>query len=139
MAAPLRLYGLKALVTNAASGIGEAASRTLIKHGATVLAVDTANSGVEQHYKSVKGIEGMSANLTDPLRMPALIEAAMEKLGGIDILIIDFPLHIEAPLDDADEKLDSLLQSRADLRRRTLRPCPRGRSLLYRSLRTRRP
>jgi NAD(P)-dependent dehydrogenase (short-subunit alcohol dehydrogenase family) len=115
MAAPLRLYGLKALVTNAASGIGEAASRTLIKHGATVLAVDTANSGVEQHYKSVKGIEGMSANLTDPLRMPALIEAAMEKLGGIDILIIDFPLHIEAPLDDADEKLDSLLQSRADL------------------------
>jgi NAD(P)-dependent dehydrogenase (short-subunit alcohol dehydrogenase family) len=115
MAAPLRLYGLKALVTNAASGIGEAASRTLVKHGAAVLAVDTVNSGVEQHYKSVKGIEGMSANLTDPARMPALVEQSVEKLGGIDILIVDFPLPVEAPLDDADGKLDSLLQTRADL------------------------
>ena len=115
MAAPKRLYGLKALVTNAASGIGEAVSRTLVKHGATVLAVDTVNSGVEQHYKSVKGIEGISANLTDPARMPALIEAAVENLGGIDILIVDFPLHVEAPLGDDDGKLDSLLQSRADL------------------------
>ena len=37
MGDPLRLYGLNALVTNAASGIGEAISRTLIKHGAKVL------------------------------------------------------------------------------------------------------
>ena len=70
MAAPLRLYGLKALVTNAASGIGEAASRTLVKHGAAVLAVDTVNSGVEQHYKSVKGIEGMSVRFADIPSIP---------------------------------------------------------------------
>ena len=40
MAEPLRLYGMKALVTSAAGGIGEAVARTLIKHGAEVLAVD---------------------------------------------------------------------------------------------------
>ena len=115
MATPHRLYGLKALVTNAAGGIGEAASRTLIKHGARVLAVDTANSGVEQHYKSVKGIDGLSANLTDATRMPALIETAVERLGGIDILINDFPLYVEAPLRDGDAQLDKLLELRADL------------------------
>ena len=49
MGDPLRLYGLKAIVTNAGGGIGEAVARTLIKHGAKVLAVDSANSGVEQH------------------------------------------------------------------------------------------
>ena len=49
MADPLRLYGLNALVLNAGSGIGEASARTLIKHGATVLAVDTNNSGIENH------------------------------------------------------------------------------------------
>lgn len=115
MGDPLRLYGLKALVTNAGGGIGEAISRTLIKHGATVLAVDTSNSGVEQHFASVKGIDGHSANLTDATRMPALIEEAVERLGGIDMLINDFPLPVEAPLADGDAQLDRLLESRADL------------------------
>jgi len=115
MGDPLRLYGLKALVTNAGNGIGEAISRTLIKHGTTVLAVGTNNSGVEQHFASVKGVEGFSANLTDATRMPALIEAVVERLGGIDILINDFPLQVKAPLGDGDAQLDRLLESRADL------------------------
>jgi 3-oxoacyl-[acyl-carrier protein] reductase len=115
MGDPLRLYGLKALVINAGSGIGEAVSRTLIKHGCAVLAVDTVNSGVEQHFASVKGIDGYSANLTDATRMPALIEEAVERLGGIDILITDFPLQPEAPLSGGDAKLGKLLETRADL------------------------
>jgi len=115
MGAPLRLYGLKALVTSAASGIGEAISRTLVKHGTTVLAADTINSGVEQRYSSVKGVDGFPANLTDATRMPALIEEAVDRLGGIDILINEFPLHAEAPLRDGDAQLDKLLDSRADI------------------------
>jgi 3-oxoacyl-[acyl-carrier protein] reductase len=115
MGDPLRLYGLKALVTSAGSGIGEAVSRTLIKHGAAVLAVDTANSGVEQHFSAVKGVDGFSSNLTDAMRMPALVEEAVERLGGIDILINDFPLQPDAPLSDGNAGLDKLLGTRADL------------------------
>jgi len=115
MGEPLRLYGLKALVTNAASGIGEAISRTLIKHGATVLAVDSPNSGVEQHFVSVKGIDGHTASLNDVSRLPALVEEALDKLGGIDILVNEFLLSAEAPLADGDNQLDELLQTRADL------------------------
>jgi len=115
MADPLRLYGLRALVTNAASGIGEAVARTLIKHGANVLAVDTVNSGVEQHYASVKGIDGHTSSLTEPARMPALTEDAVDHLGGIDILVNDFPLQPDAPLAEGDAALDKLLESRADL------------------------
>jgi len=111
----LRLYGLNALVTNAASGIGEAISRTLIKHGARVLAVDTANSGVEQHFRSVKGIEGHSASLTDATRMPALVEYAVSHLGGLDILVNEFPLNAETPLVDGDAQLGNLLEARAEL------------------------
>mgnify|MGYP000570838953 CR=1 FL=1 len=51
MGEPLRLYGLNALVLNAADGIGEAIARTLVKHGATVVAADTANSGKETASK----------------------------------------------------------------------------------------
>jgi NAD(P)-dependent dehydrogenase (short-subunit alcohol dehydrogenase family) len=115
MADPARLYGLKALVINAAGGIGEAVARTLVKHGAKVLAVDTINSGVEQHFKSVKGIEGLSANLSDATRMPALIEAAIDRLGRIDILVNDFPPQIKAPLDDSAEQVQEVLDVRSDL------------------------
>jgi NAD(P)-dependent dehydrogenase (short-subunit alcohol dehydrogenase family) len=115
MAAPLRLYGLKALVCNAASGIGEASARTLVKHGATVLAVDTINSGIEQVFKRVKGMEGCAANLSDATRMPALVEEAVKRLGRIDILVNDFPWQIDAPLVNGDGKLKELLQARSAL------------------------
>jgi len=115
MAEPLRLYGLKALITHAAGGIGEASARTLVKHGATVLAVDTANSGVEQHFQSVKGIDGHSAVLNDVARMPSLVEEAVERLGGIDILINDFPPQLDVPLADGDEKAIGLIESRSAL------------------------
>lgn len=115
MAAPLRLYGLKALICNAAGGIGEASARTLAKHGAAVLAVDSVNSGVEQHFKRVKGIEGYAASMSDASRMPALVEHAVKRLGGIDILVNDFPWQVEAPLADSAGALKDLLQARSSL------------------------
>lgn len=115
MAEPLRLYGLKALVINAAGGIGEASARTLLKHGAKVLAVDSANSGVEQHFESVKGIDGLAANINDATRMPALIEEAVERLGRIDILVNDFPAHASAPLSDGDSEYNGLVETRSAL------------------------
>jgi len=115
MGDPLRLYGLNALVLNAAGGVGEAIARTLIKHGATVIAADTSNSGVEQHFRSVKGITGHVANLTDPERLVTLVEESIEKLGGLDIVVNEFPLRQEAPLEKADDALQKLLQSRAAL------------------------
>ena len=115
MADPSRLYGLKALVINAAGGIGEASARTLTKHGAAVLAVDTINSGIEQHFKSVRGIDGIAANLTDATRMPALVEQAVEHLGGIDILVNDFPTPVQEPLTQTDIPFEELLENRSAL------------------------
>ena len=47
------------------SGIGEAVARTLVKHGATVLAVDDGNSGVEQHVQVRQGHRRRGRELTD--------------------------------------------------------------------------
>ena len=115
MGDPLRLYGLNAVVTNAASGIGEAVARTLVKHGATVFAVDDQNSGVEQHFASVKGVHAHVGNLSEPERQPALIEEAAEKLGGIDILVCEFPLKSESPVKEPGDDLDALMSRRAEL------------------------
>lgn len=111
----LRLFGLKALVTSGGGGIGEAVSRTLAKHGATVLAVDTINSGVEQQFASVKGIDGRSASFMSAKHMPALIEEAVDHLGGLDILINDFPERAGPPISDGNKRADKLLEARAVL------------------------
>lgn len=115
MAEALRLYGLKALVTSAGDGIGEAVARTLVKHGAEVLAVDGLNSGVEQLFRSVRGITGHTAEIRDPGRIPGLVEEAAEKLGALDILINDFPLSPDAPIAESGAELDGLIESRAEL------------------------
>jgi NAD(P)-dependent dehydrogenase (short-subunit alcohol dehydrogenase family) len=106
---------MNALVLNGGSGIGEAVARTLIKHGATVLAVDSNNSGVERHFAAVKGITGLPANLLDHDELPALIETAADTLGGIDILVNEFPLPRDVAASDGGGALDRLLQSRAAL------------------------
>ncbi len=115
MADPKRLYGLNALVLNAGGGIGEAIARTLLKHGTTVVAADTPNSGVEQLFQRVKGITGISAPLTDPDRVPALVDEAVDKLGTLDILVNDFPLRQDGPFERADDALENHLKLRAIL------------------------
>lgn len=120
MGEALRLYGLNAVVTNAADGIGEAVARTLAKHGAEVLAADVDVSGVEQHFRRVKGVEGLFADMHDPERQSALVEAAVRKLGGIDILVCDYPVRIDGPIQAADDALENLLEKRAHV---TLAAC----------------
>lgn len=115
MGDPLRLYGLKALVLRAGSGIGEASARTLVKHGATVVAADTGNSDVDRHFSNVRGIKGMTANLVDADQMPTLVQEAVDQLGGIDILVNEFPMLVEGPVPASAENLDSLLKTRAGL------------------------
>jgi 3-oxoacyl-[acyl-carrier protein] reductase len=80
-----------------------------------VLAVDTLNSGVEQHFKRVKDVDGFAANLSDAARMPALLDEALKRLGRIDIVVNDFPWQVEAPLTDGAAGLKDLLQSRSAL------------------------
>ena len=115
MGDPTRLYGLNALILNAGSGIGEAIARTFVKHGAAVVAVAAANSGVEQHYAAVNGVTGMTATLTDVDRIAEMVDRAAAVLGHIDIVVNDFPLAPNAPLRDVDASLDSLLKARAML------------------------
>jgi NAD(P)-dependent dehydrogenase (short-subunit alcohol dehydrogenase family) len=115
MADPLRLYGLNALVLNGGSGIGEATARTLVRHGASVIAVDTKMSGVERYFSEVKGITGLAANMADADQIPALVQEAVDQLGGIDILVNDFPASFEMPMDASAANLETVLQSRAAL------------------------
>ena len=116
MAEALRLFGLRAVVTKAADGIGEAIARTLVKHGAEVLAVDSANSGVDRHFNSVRGIRGMVLDILAPDGPAQLADLAANELGVVDIVVCDVSPPVEAPINDDDrEALDKLLARKQEL------------------------
>lgn len=104
MANALRLFGLRAVVTSASSGVGEAIVRTLIKHGAEVLAVDSPNSGIETHFKSVRGVHGAVVDMTAPDAATKLSELASNELGVVDIVVCNFSLYGDAPIADGDDE-----------------------------------
>lgn len=87
---PLRLYGLKGVVTGAADGIGEAIARTFVKHGAQVLAVDAPESGIEAVFRRVRGISALAVDPDAPTMAAKLTQASLDELGGVDILVNNF-------------------------------------------------
>jgi len=114
MADALRLYGLKAIVMAGASGISEAIVRTLVKHGASVLALDTQDSGVDSVYKSVRGATGKALDANSDDIGSAAVEVAKQELGGIDIVFNYLELPQESPINDADtEALENILSARS--------------------------
>lgn len=135
MAEAKRLYGLKAVVLAGATGISEAIVRTLVKHGASVLALDTGSSGVDTLYGSVRGARGRTLNADADDIGSAVVEAALQELGRIDILVNYIELPQDGPISDGDrDRLDRLLQARlaiyqsvADAALPHLRKSPAGR------------
>ncbi len=112
MADALRLFGLRAVVTGAGSGIGEAIVRTLVKHGAEVLAIDSLNSGIETHFKGVRGVRGSPIDINAADAATKLGELAASELGVVDIIICNLVPNNEEPISDGDDEALTRLVSR---------------------------
>ncbi len=109
----MRLFGLKAIVTGAANGIGEAIARTFVKHGASVLSVDAPDSGIDSRFSSVRGISGFAADLVQPESADQIVEAVSSQLGGLDIVVNNYVIQSDSPIADADdEALGDLLDKK---------------------------
>ncbi|MEQ9561395.1 MAG: SDR family NAD(P)-dependent oxidoreductase, partial [Woeseiaceae bacterium] len=108
----MRMFGLKAVVTDAASGIGEAITRTFVKQGAEVLAVDAASSGIDTHYRKVSGVTGVELDMTAADASLQLVNAVKSTLGSLDIVVANFDWHGDAPIGDADSAASEDLAKR---------------------------
>ena len=94
--APAGLAGQVALVTGAASGIGRAAAAALAAAGAAVVGIDIDpaitgddddDSGDRQRALHGPAWLGIGADVTDPEAMTAAVAGAVERFGGIDIVV----------------------------------------------------
>ena len=100
----MSLQGKVALVTGAASGIGEQCARKLASDGAAVVIADLNLANAQQVADSIVAAGGkalaVSMDITSEEAVNAGIEEAVGKLGSIDVLVSNAGIQIVNPIED---------------------------------------
>ena len=104
-----RLRGKSAVVTGAAKGIGRATAELFAREGARLVVTDVDREGIEGLVEALPGseVEAVVGDVSVPEDAKAMIEAAVESYGRIDILVANagvIPLNnvVEATPEDWD-------------------------------------
>jgi rhamnose utilization protein RhaD (predicted bifunctional aldolase and dehydrogenase)/NAD(P)-dependent dehydrogenase (short-subunit alcohol dehydrogenase family) len=85
--APPVLSGEIALVTGAASGIGEACVASLLARGAAVIALDRASSVCSLHRR--KDYLGLTCDVTSDADIEQALDEGVRAFGGLDMLLLN--------------------------------------------------
>ncbi|HVL15931.1 MAG TPA: SDR family oxidoreductase [Gemmata sp.] len=85
------LNGKRVILTGASGGIGQATAAALVKAGARVALASRSADALEQLAATLRAAEGdvfaVSADVTRPEDRERLVRTAVERFGGIDLLI----------------------------------------------------
>ncbi len=83
--------GKVVLITGAGSGIGAAAARAFGRAGATLVAADKKSAGLEALQRDLGSEDILTQTLdtSDPSACEALVKAAIDKFGRLDVLVND--------------------------------------------------
>jgi len=98
-----RFEGKVAIVTGAARGIGETYARRLAAEGASVVVADIDDAGAEKVAASITEgggtATGVGVDVSDPTSAEAMATAAVDRLGGIDLLVNNAAIYGGMQLD----------------------------------------
>jgi 3(or 17)beta-hydroxysteroid dehydrogenase len=104
-----RVQGKVAIITGAASGLGEADARMLATEGASVIMTDI-NESRGRGIADEIGAEFVTQDVSDEASWPALVDQVMERHGRLDVLVNNAGIAIIA----------NLMRTSTDIWRRTL-------------------
>lgn len=89
--------GVRALVTGAASGLGQAIAEALADSGASVTLVDSDQAGLESERKRLAArgntVSAAVADVSDPDAIRAVVDKLVEQEGGIDVVFANAGIH----------------------------------------------
>src|SRR5262249_57304612 len=91
-----------ALVTGGARGIGEAVGRVLAERGASVVLGDVDGVAVEETAHRI-GCGSVELDVRSGASFEAAIDATVERLGGLDILVNNAAVAIRRPFFEIEE------------------------------------
>lgn len=114
-----RLAGRCAIVTGAASGIGEATARLFADEGARVLAVDLPGTNLHERHSGHSHIYVHEKDIRDADAATQIVDLALADLGGLDILMNNAGVGRNAlaeEMSDADWDLQQEINLRAPFR-----------------------
>ena len=103
-----RFAGKVAIVTGAARGMGQAVALTLAAEGARVVVSDINREGAEDVVRQIETAGGkalaMVANVSQLAQVQALVQATLDRFGGVDILVNNAGvLRTTTPLEEIDD------------------------------------
>ena len=108
---PRRLEGRRALVTGAAGGQGRAVAHRFAQEGARLALTDVDGDGLDQLVGELRAAgAGAHAVVADALvseQVEAIVPAAVEALGGLDVLYSNAGVYLPAidrPVADAEDE-----------------------------------
>jgi 3-hydroxybutyrate dehydrogenase len=100
----MSLQGKVALVTGAASGIGEQCARRLAADGAAIVIADLNLANAQKVADDIVAGGGkaiaVSMDVTSEDEVNAGIEEAVAKLGSIDVLVSNAGIQIVNPIEE---------------------------------------
>ena len=103
------LEGKRTLVTGAASGIGRAIAEAYAREGATVAVHARSEARAADTLAAIADAGGKTfaapADLTEPAAIEAMCKAAIERLGGIDVVVNNAGVADYAKVVDMDESM----------------------------------
>lgn len=85
----LGINGRKALVTAASKGLGRACAEALVADGAKVFISSRDPAAIESTGKAIGAAGWQAADMAKPGDPEPLVKAAVAKLGGLDILVVN--------------------------------------------------
>jgi 2-hydroxycyclohexanecarboxyl-CoA dehydrogenase len=92
-----------AIVTGAGRGIGRAIAEKLAAEGATVVVSDVDERSAQATAEAIGGgAVGLAADVTDRGAVEAMVRAAQERFGRIDVLVNNAGWDKAAPFVDSD-------------------------------------
>ncbi len=103
----MKLRDKVAIVTGASGGIGSEIVNVFVSEGARVVAVDRDADGVQELATRYDGqVIGLATDVTDYLAVEAMVDAAVEHFGTLDIMINNAGIGIPKPLLEHDPSAD---------------------------------
>jgi len=108
----MRLKSKTAIVTGAGSGIGNATISKFLQEGAAVFGTDIDQSALESVNSEFPSVQTHAGDVSRPADVEAIVSAAAEALGSLDILVNSAGITARNVGEDAtlEERWDKVME-----------------------------